>query len=465
VSRFLITLWPFTGHLLPQVAIARALRERGHEVAFYSGEAVRHHVEGQGFTFYPFQRVDQEIAFSTMRTVDTGDGRSRPGGGRLMPLMRDWLVETIPDQIADVREVIDSWQPAAIATDLSLWGSVAVLPELGAPPIALSSTFMGPLIPGPDAPAFGFGLRPPRGPAGRVVHRGLTELLELAGTPIRKRLDEVRAGLGLGPLGESVNRHTARLPLYIVGNVRELDYGRHDLPPSVHYVGNCIWYPDSDETDGESTESWLERVPTGRPWVHVCESTLAFGDPFLLRTAVQALANQPVEVILTVGQRDPRAPGFDVSAPNVHVARWLHHGALIPRCSVLVTVGGKATVLAAAQAGVPMVVVPTSWDKPDNARRVTEAGVGVRVPARACNPANLRSAVRAVLYRHRYRTAAARLAQRLAQAPGPARAAELLEELAATGAASTPAPLSTGASTPAPLSTGASTPAPLSTGA
>jgi UDP:flavonoid glycosyltransferase YjiC (YdhE family) len=431
VSRFLVTLWPFTGHLLPQIAIAQALRERGHEVAFYSGEAVRHHVEGQGFQFFPFQRVDQEIAFRTMRTVDTGDRRRRPGSGRLMPLMRDWLVETVPDQIADMREVIDDYGPAAIATDLSLWGSVAVLPDLGAPPVALSSTFMGPLIPGPDAPAFGFGLRPPRGPLGQLVHRGLTELLEFAGRPLRTRLDEVRADLGLGPLGESVNRHTAKLPLYIVGNVSELDYGRHDLPPSVHYVGNCIWYPESDDTDGEPTAEWLARIPTGRPWVHVCESTLAFGDPFLLRTAVEALAGAPVELILTVGpDRDPRAPGFDVSAPNVHVARWLHHGTLLPQCSALVTVGGKATVLAAAEAGVPMVVVPTTWDKPDNARRVTEAGAGVTLRARSLNAQALRGAVRRVLYQPGFRKAARALATELAAAPGPPRAAELLEQLA-----------------------------------
>ncbi len=153
--RFLITLWPFTGHLLPQIAIARALRERGHEVAFYSGDAVRATVEEQGFTFFAFDRLDQERGFATMRAVDTGDRRRRPGGGRLMPLLREWLVETVPDQVHDVQAAIEAWRPDAIATDLSLWGVVAVLPDLVPVPVALSSTFMGPLIPGPDAPAFG----------------------------------------------------------------------------------------------------------------------------------------------------------------------------------------------------------------------------------------------------------------------------------------------------------------------
>jgi UDP:flavonoid glycosyltransferase YjiC (YdhE family) len=81
--RFLFTLWPFTGHLLPQIAIAQALRERGHEVAFYSGEAVRHHVEGQGFTFFPFQRLDQEIAVphdAHWSTPATGAPAQEAGG-------------------------------------------------------------------------------------------------------------------------------------------------------------------------------------------------------------------------------------------------------------------------------------------------------------------------------------------------------------------------------------------------
>ena len=426
--RFLITLWPFTGHLLPQVAIARALRDRGHEVAFYSGEAVRSTIEEHGFTFFAFDRLDQERGFATMRAVDTGD-RKRGAGRRQLRLLRDWLVETVPDQVADILAVVEQWRPDAIATDLSLWGSVAVIGDLVPVPVALSSTFMGPLIPGPDAPAFGFGLRPPRGPAGRLVQRAITHATELAGARMRQRFDEIRAGFGLPPLGESVNRHTARLPLYLVGNVRELDYDRHDLPASVHYLGNCIWYPE--RSDGESTAEWLQRVPTGRPWVHVCESTLAFGRPFLLHAAVDALAHQPVELIVSVGRdRDPASPGFDVRAPNVHVARWLHHGELLPRCSALITVGGKATVLAAAEAAVPMVVVPTTWDKPDNARRVTEAGIGVRVPARACTPARLRAAVRQVLYQPRFGAAARAVADALAAAPGPERAAELLEELA-----------------------------------
>lgn len=424
--RFLITLWPFTGHLLPQMSIALALRERGHEVAFYSGEAVRATIEQEGFEFFGFKRLDQERGFAGMRAVDTGDRRSRPGRGRLLPILRDWLVETIPDQVADLRDVIAHFRPDVIATDLSLWGPIVVLWESERIPVALSSTFMGPLIPGPDAPAFGFGLRRPRAAWERTASRALTALTELAGHSLRRRVDELRRQQGLPALGGSVNRFTGRLPLYLVGNLRELDYDRRDLPPSVHYLGNCIWYPHR-----EATSQWLEGISDERPWVHVTESTLAYGDPFLLRTAVEALADQPVELIVTTGEgRDAERLGSAAQASNVHVAPWLSHGELLPRCAAVVSVGGKATILAAIEAGVPMVLVPTTWDKPDNARRVTETGAAVRVSPRRCSPDSLRAAVRQVLDDPRYRAAAQRLASDLASAPGPAGAAELLEELA-----------------------------------
>ena len=74
MSRFLFTCWPFTGHLLPQMAIAVALRERGHEVAFYSGGAVGSIVESEGFDFFAFDRVDQERAFRNMRAIEAGAG-------------------------------------------------------------------------------------------------------------------------------------------------------------------------------------------------------------------------------------------------------------------------------------------------------------------------------------------------------------------------------------------------------
>ena len=114
----------------------------------------------------------------------------------------------------------------------------------------------------------------------------------------------------------------------------------------------------------------------------------------------------------------------------VHVRRWVSHEDLLPRCAALVTTGGAATVLASLKAGVPLVVVPTFWDKNDNAQRVVEAGVGLRLAPRHCTPDRVRAAVMRLLQEPAFRENARRMARRIAEAAGPRRAAELLERLA-----------------------------------
>ena len=228
-------------------------------------------------------------------------------------------------------------------------------------------------------------------------------------------------------MGCSVNAFTGKLPLYLIPSVPELDYNRHDQPSNVHYVGPCVWTRSVSANPPE----WLEQLSTDRPWVHATEGTAQYQEPFLLRATAKALGDLRMEVVLTTGQnRDPATLGLDPLPSNVRVARWLSHEEFLPRCAVLVTTGGAATVLASLNAGVPLLVVPTFWDKSDNAQRVVEAGVGLRLSPRHCTPARVRAAVMRLLEEPHFRDNARLMAKKFALAQGPPRAAELLEALA-----------------------------------
>lgn len=421
-ARVLLTCWPFPGHVFPHMSIALALRQRGCDVAFYTAESAREMIEGEGFQLFPFRAVRPE-RWERIHRLEARAGGRRQSARVGHQAFRNWLVESIPEQIADLQVIVDEWQPDVVLTELSMWGPAVVLWEAVPIPVALIS-FMGPMIPGPDAPVWGFGMAPPRTTASRLLTQVLNHSTDIVARGLRRRVDFFRAQHGLGPLGCSVNEFTGRLPLYVVGNVPELDYDRHDLPASVHYVGPCVWHPPARA----EKDDWLNQIPTDQPWVHVTEGTSHFQDPFVLRAAIDGLAGQPMQVIVTTG-RDREAPSVPALARNVHLVEWVNHDTLAPRCSVLVTTGGNGTVMAAMQAGVPLVVVPTTWDKPDNARRVVDAGVGVRLPPKRCTPAGLRAAVGEVLSKPRYRENAIRLAERLNAAPGPQGAVDLLETL------------------------------------
>lgn len=432
MSRLLFTCWPFVGHVLPQLSIASALRAAGHEVAFYTGPTARALIEPEGFEVFGFDHVDEDAAYGSMSSREGGSQPGLAGLRDTQRTLREWLVETIPAQLADTEPILAAWKPDVVVTDLSMWAPIVILWEATPVPVVLSSTFMGPMTPGRDAPPFGFGLKPPTSFMGRLAARALSGGTDLAAKGLRRRVDELRADRGLPPLGCSVNAFTGRLPLYLVGTIPELDYDRADVPASVSYVGPCIWNPPPSP----DAAAWLDAVATGRPWVHVTESTLRHGDPFLLRAAARGLGGAPLEVILTTGrQREASSLDLGPLTSNVHVTPWLNHTELLPRCAAMVTAGGTGSVMAALRAAVPLVVVPSAWDQPDNARRVVEAGVGVRLAPRRCTPEALRAAVEHVLGDPGFAERARRIADRLADSPGPGGAAALLASVAGRVAA------------------------------
>jgi MGT family glycosyltransferase len=428
MSRFLITCWPFTGHLYPQISVALALRDRGHDVAVYSHESTRPVVEGQGFTLFPFIHVD-ERRYERIHALEAQVPVTQPKGQTLsvaMKAYRDMLADSIPEQVADLQPILGEWRPDALITDPALWGPILVMWELTGIPVALLTQMIGSMIPGPDAPPWGPGLPPPRTFGTRLLSRATKLAVDIVAHNMRRQVNRIRGRYGLGPMSGSVNEHTGRLPLYLIPSVPELDYNRRDQPSNVHYVGPCIWTKPS----GEPPANWLNDIPAERPWVHATEGTAQYQEPFLLRAAAKGLAGLPVEVFLTTGQnRDPATLGLDKMPPNVHLTQWLSHEDFLPRCAALVTTGGAATVLASLKAAVPLVVVPTFWDKSDNAQRVVEAGVGLRLAPRRCTPDRLRGAVTRLLDEPHFRENARGIASRFSQAQGPPRAAELLERL------------------------------------
>jgi UDP:flavonoid glycosyltransferase YjiC (YdhE family) len=432
MARFLITTWHLAGHLYPQISVAHGLRARGHDVAFYTGRRVQPLLEAEGFTVFPFRRIADDEVDRLVQFME-----SRPVGWQapllFQRVIRRWWVDTMPAQVEDLREVVGAWRPAALASDPCLWAPFLILrelPETAHVPVAISSFLIGCLIPGRDAPPWGPGLPPPRTWRTRLLAQAIAAATGALAIGVRRRVNQIRATFGLPPLRGSVAAYTAELPLYLVPSLPILDYERRDLPPSVRYVGPCVW----NRPRQEAPPAWLDTLPADRPVVHVTEGTAHYQDPFVLRAAAQGLAHRPIHAILTTGpNRDPATLDLGPRAPNIQVEQWVSHSDLLPRCAALVTTGGAGTIMAALQAGVPLVIVPTHWDKPDNAQRVVAAGAGLRLSPRQCTAQRLRDAVERVLHEPRFRARAQELARALAAAPGAdgrGGAAELLEALA-----------------------------------
>jgi UDP:flavonoid glycosyltransferase YjiC (YdhE family) len=98
------------------------------------------------------------------------------------------------------------------------------------------------------------------------------------------------------------------------------------------------------------------------------------------RTALEAVADLEVRVLLTIGRSLDRSV-LDPVPANVHVEAWVEQTHVLHEADVVVCHGGSGTVYGALAAGVPVVAIPIFADQFENARRVTEAGAGLVVEA------------------------------------------------------------------------------------
>jgi MGT family glycosyltransferase len=426
MSRILCTVWPFTGHLHPNFAVAAELKRAGHRVAFFTGSKGREAVQQAGFEFLPMRHID-EARIEHLVLSENGILSAAGNFLRLGAMWREWVIDSIPAQMQDLNPLIDEWKPDVIVCYPTMWAPILLLHELHRIPVAVLSLIPACHISGQDAPILGFPIPRPRTAFDKIRASVLRVLSDAGRWPVRARASAIRKSYGLSPLSMSVTDFAGRMPLYLVPGCREFDYDRADLPASVRYVGPCLWGGSSDAV----LPDWVHELPKDRPLIYASEGTIHL-EPRVLRAVAQAMAGRPVQVIMTTGKhRDPATLDLGLRQPaaNIHVHQWIPLQPLLPKLAGMVTIGGPSTLMAGFAAGVPAVVVPFTWDHPETAFRVAHSGAGVHIPFRDCNASNMRSAIEQILYEPSYSRNARRLARCFQRDGGPARAARLINEL------------------------------------
>ena len=148
--------------------------------------------------------------------------------------------------------------------------------------------------------------------------------------------------------------------------------------------------------------------------------------------ALQAVADLPVRVLLTVG-RELDLDALPERPANVRVEPWVPQQDVLGHAAAAVVHGGSGSTLGALAAGVPLVVVPLFADQPENARRVAEVGAGIAVEPNREDPgrrsAPLRNAIETVLADPSYGERARAIADEVRAEPPVDEAIPLLERL------------------------------------
>ncbi|HYY04980.1 MAG TPA: glycosyltransferase, partial [Candidatus Limnocylindria bacterium] len=313
--RLLVAAFGDAGHAFPAIALARALRERGHRVVLETWERWRAQVEGEGLEFAAAQEYR---AFARVGERDEDLPSIAAAAHALLPL----LDELRPDLV--VADVLTT--APALAAELRRTRWATLVPHVY--PVHADGL-----------PFYGFGARPARTTVGELAWRAAMPLLEAGLRRGRAELNETRRELGLAPAGG--NHAGISREMAVVATFPQLEYPRR-WAPHVHVTGPLIYeipYPDVE-------------LPSGpEPLVVVAPSTAKDRRAELVRRSLDALAGEPVRVLAATNRA---VPASSVDAPaNARVVDWVSYSQVMPQATLVICHGGHGTVVRALAAGAP----------------------------------------------------------------------------------------------------------------
>jgi UDP:flavonoid glycosyltransferase YjiC (YdhE family) len=213
--------------------------------------------------------------------------------------------------------------------------------------------------------------------------------------------------------------------LNLYGYPVEADYRRgRPLGPTWHDVEASVRATDAPWTP---PEAWA--ADPGAKVVYLSLGSLGSADVGLMQRLIDALAATPHRVVVSLGPQHEELRLAD----GMVGAEFLPQTSVLPHVDLVITHGGNNTTVESLFFGKPTVVLPLFWDQHDNAQRMHELGLGVRLPTYAWEPAELTGAVDRLLGDEVLGERLARISRRLQGVRGTQRAADLIERVAREG--------------------------------
>ena len=155
--------------------------------------------------------------------------------------------------------------------------------------------------------------------------------------------------------------------------------------------------------------------PSEPPLVYVTLGTM-WSEPAVFRTVLEGLADESVDVLVTVGSgNDPTA--LDPVPGNARVERYVPQAELLPRCAAVVHHAGAGTMFGSLAHGLPQLALPQAADNFTNAELLGRSGAGRVLRPGEVTTDNVRHAVRLLLEEPGAADAAGKVADEIAAMP------------------------------------------------
>jgi len=413
------------GDVHPFIAVALALKARGHRPVIAARAAFRAKIEREGLG-YSHLRPDMDDADAIGLSQDEIVRAVTDQATGLRFLLKRIVLPFIRQSYADLEaacEGADLLIPHGVVMAAPLLAEKRRLPWLSSvlQPFAFMSAYDPPMLgvaPLVDA------MRPW---LGRAVYRRLLDFTARYAAGWFTPVHALRAELGLPPSAltpviQGPYSPLGTLALYskVLGAVQP------DFPPATTITGFPFY--DSQLGGGAALEpglaAFLDQGPP--PIVFTLGTTAVLNPGSFFRESLEAAGRLNRRALLLVGQDGFKA--LPEQLPDTAMAcAYAPHSALFPRAEVIVHQGGVGTTGQALRSGRPQLVTPHMADQPDNAARVKRLGVAAVLAPKRYTGATGAKAISTLIGAEAYSAKARQVADTVAREQGAEAAADAIE--------------------------------------
>ena len=195
-------------------------------------------------------------------------------------------------------------------------------------------------------------------------------------------------------------------------------------PKRFQYLEGCV----RDEGQYEVPQF---KTNNDKPLIYVSYGSLGAADVDLYKRLIACFAKLPYRFLMNVG--DYIGEYTDVPG-NVHLESWYPQPAVIPHVDLFIHHGGNNSFNEALFFAKPAIIMPFCWDGLDNAARIHDTGYGDQLPRYTWTEGQLAGMIDRLLKDKTMAGKLADVAKHMQAAKGTDKAAQILAEIATTGA-------------------------------
>jgi UDP:flavonoid glycosyltransferase YjiC (YdhE family) len=407
---------PLDGHFNPLTGVAVYLRGKGHDVRWYTGPSYAGRLESLGVPHFAFAKATdlngENLSEHYPEYKEMGLGPKAIA----FALERIFFLN-LQAHLDDIRALRASFPFEAIVFDAAFYAGRLVAEKLDVPAFPI---WAGP-TPAPvskQAPPPFFGLRPMRGPIGKLRDKLVMAMITSSMQGGLRIMSDVRAREALPPLRDHIfDLHNRTSRAMFMCGVPGLDFPRTDWPENMQFVGALLPHRSHSGALPAAVTEKLGSYSGGL--VVVAQGTIDNRDPEkLLVPSLEALAGSDKLVIVTTGGRHTAALRERFPQDNVIVEDFIDYDVLMPHATLFISNGGYGSVMHALVHGVPLVVAGKLEAKNDINARLAYRGLAVDLRTERPKPRQIAKAVECVLGDPGYRERVARLRAELADYDG-----------------------------------------------